>query len=84
MLDLLTVLVRHTLLTGDARALTQWLRGAGAMAVAPGWQMGAALAAMDAAVAQGVLTGEQMAGVQAAPALTAAALRAAERQRERA
>lgn len=78
MLDLLTVLVRHTLLTGDARALTQWLRGAGAIAVTPGWQMGESLAALDAAAAQGVLTGEQMAGVQAAPALTAEAMRAAE------
>jgi Mrp family chromosome partitioning ATPase len=78
MLDVFAALVRHTLLAGDARALTQWLRGAGALKAEPGWHIGAALAGSDADAAQGVLTGEQMLAVQAAPALEAEAARAAE------
>jgi len=59
-------LLRHTLLVGDARALTQWLARGGSPASAASADL------------PGVLTHEQIAALAAAPPLDGPALRAAQ------
>jgi hypothetical protein len=67
------LLLRHSLLVGDARALTQWLARGGK----PECRAGLAFSGEPGA-ALGVLTAEQIAVLAAAPPLDGPALRAAQ------